>query len=163
VFKDWLYDHRDQLGIRLRFGNHRKRRSKQPDDVFKVVESFVNWVDQHGGSPQRAFATAGAQTPEEAFDTLYHQIINPLRPAQKIYDFGRLAALDMLILLGESQLLPIRPGSVYLEGATGPLEGARILWGNLPVAQLAWRADELARRADLPFDIVEDALCMWQK
>jgi Alpha-glutamyl/putrescinyl thymine pyrophosphorylase clade 3 len=163
VFRDWLYDHRDQLGMRLRFGNHRKRRSKQPGDLFKVVKSFVEWVDQHGGTPQEAFSTAEGRTPEEAFDILNHRIMNPPPPAQKIYDFGRLAALDMLILLGESQLLPIRPGSVYLEGATGPLEGVRKLWGNKPVKDLAWKADELARRVPLAFDIVEDALCMWQK
>ena len=156
VFEDWLEDEIDQLQNVIQFGNHRKRRSKQPGDIFRVVESFVEWVDRHGKTPQRAFTTIGARTPEERFDVLYYR-------ALELYDFGRLAALDMLILLGEVGVLAIRPGSVYLKGATGPLAGARKLWGNLPVAKLAWRADELARRADLPFDIVEDALCMWQK
>jgi hypothetical protein len=163
VFRAWLYDHADLLWERLQFGNHRKYRSKQPGGVFKVVESFVDWVDQHGGKPQCAFTANGVKSPEEAFDILYHRVINPQPPAHKIYDFGRLAALDMLILLGELEVLRVRPGSVYLEGSTGPLEGARKLWGKRPVAELAWKADELARRAHLPFDIVEDALCMWQK
>jgi hypothetical protein len=163
VFEDWLEDEAGQLWKVIQFGNHRKRRSKQPGDVFRVVESFVEWVDRHGKTPQRALSTIGARTPEEAFDILYYRVINPQPPAQKIYDFGRLAALDMLILLGEVRVLAIRPGSVYLKGATGPLAGARKLWGNLQVAKLAWRADELARRVPLPFDVVEDALCMWQK
>jgi hypothetical protein len=163
VFEDWLEAEADQLWNLIQFGNHRKRRSKQPGDLFRVVESFVEWVARHGETPQWAFTTTGARTPEEAFDILYYRVMKPLPPALKIYDFGRLAALDMLILLGEVQVLPIRPGSVYLKGSTGPRKGAEKLWGKRPEAELARKADKLAETVPLPFDIVEDALCMWQK
>ena len=156
VFELWLHEHTTQLREELQFTNHRKYESKKPGDVFRVVESFVEWVDLYGGTPSLAFATAEGRTPEEGFDDLYHRV-------GKLHRFGRLAALDLLIFPGEVHLLPVRPGSVYLKGASGPLEGARKLWGDLPVDELAWRADELARRVPLPFDIVEDALCMWQK
>jgi hypothetical protein len=157
VLEIWLRDHAAQLSTLLQFANHRQQgRSKQPAGLFMVIESFVRWVDRHGGTPQRAFSTTGAQTPEAAFDILYHRLM-------EIHDFGRLACFDTPIFLAELGLLTARPGSCYLEGSSGPLRGARKLWGALPSAELARRADDLARRVPLPYDIVEDALCMWQK
>ena len=154
-FAIWLQDHRAQLA-ELRFGNHRKYESKQPGRLLLVIDGFVEWVDRSGGTPQHAFSTAGAPPPEAAFDTLYHRL-------RGLHRFGRTARFDLLLLLSDMGLLAARPGSCYLDGATGPVRGARKLWGDLSTAELERRADELARRVRLPFELVEDALCVWQK
>jgi hypothetical protein len=155
VFETWLQEHSKQLAD-LRFGNHRKFESKKPDRLFAVIEGFVRWVEQPGGTPQSAFRTTGATSLEAAFDTLYHRM-------KGIHRFGRTGRFDLLLLLSDLGLLTARPGSSYLEGATGPIQGARLLWGDLPTADLEQRADELAQRVPLSPEIVEDALCMWQK
>jgi hypothetical protein len=153
-FEDWLQTHAEPLA-ELRFGNHRKFESKEPHQLFDVIESFVVWVDKFGPTPQSAFTT-GATSPEKAFDELYIRL-------NGIHRFGRTGRFDLLLLLSDLRLLEARPGSSYLEGATGPIRGAKLLWGDLPLAALEQRADELARRLGLAPETVEDALCMWQK
>jgi hypothetical protein len=153
-FENWLQQNSKQLA-NLRFGNHRKFESKKPHQLFDVIESFVVWVEKFGPTPQSAFTT-GATSPEEAFDELYIRLSG-------IHRFGRTGRFDLLLLLSDLGLLEARPGSSYLEGATGPIRGAKQLWGNLPLAAFEQRADELARRLELPPEVVEDALCMWQK
>jgi hypothetical protein len=152
-FENWLQTHSEQLA-ELRFGNHRKFESKKPHQLFDVIESFVVWVKRFGPTPQSAFTT-GAASPEMAFDELYIRL-------NGVHRFGRTGRFDLL-LLSDLGLVEARPGSSYLEGATGLIRGARQLWGNLPLAALEQRADDLAQRLGLPTEIVEDALCMWQK
>ena len=152
--REWLQIHSAELA-ELQFGNHRKYESKKPERLFAVIASFVEWVNQNGGSPRRAFETAGARTREETFDDVYRGL--------EVDRLGRLARYDHALLLADLGLIDGQPGSVYLEGAAGPLKGARRLWGRLSDAKLARLADELAAAAGLPYEIVEDALCMWQK
>lgn len=154
-FAVWLDNHRAQL-VELRFGNHRKYESKQPANLFAVVGGFAEWVSKWGGTPEKALSIDGATTPEAAFGELYQRF-------EGLYRFGRTGRFDLLLLLAEMDLITARPGSCCLRGATGPVRGARKLWGALPVAELERRADDLTRRVPLPFEIVEDALCNWQK
>ncbi len=60
-------------------------------------------------------------------------------------------------------LLPVQPDSCCLVGATGPRRGAELLCGRLGEAELAAIADGLARSLSVPYDVMEDALCIWQK
>ena len=64
-------------------------------------------------------------------------------------------------------LADIEPGSPYLTGATGPLAGARLLFGDpatRPSTINGWLTElgnELA--VPMPMQILEDSLCNWQK
>ena len=155
AFFEWLIQHQNQLAT-LRFGNHRKFESKKANKLFEVIAGFVDWVRGLGNNPQEAFATEGCDTSEEQFDRLFYRLT-------AIPRFGRLGAFDMLCLLGDMGILPVKAGSCYLKGASGPLNGARRLWGNRSVADLTRLADEAARALGVPIEVFEDALCNWQK
>jgi hypothetical protein len=161
----WIEMHRAEVKT-LKFGNHRKHETNSdPEELFKVLESIVKWVKQNGGTPQSALSIEGASKPESAFNILYRRLMGHSSPTQNgIYRFGRTACFDMLMLLGDLGLVAIRPGSCYLTGSTGPREGAKVLWGsNYSDVVLELRAETLAQRIEVPMNIIEDALCMWQK
>jgi hypothetical protein len=152
-FSSWAHTHADLLAT-LRYGNHRKFESKQPDDIVVVMESFVGWVRSRGQGPTAAFAaTPATLSPTQRFRALYD--------AFDVYRFGRTARFDCL--LGDMALLPVVPDSCYIVGATGPRRGAELLCGRRGEAELGAIADELARSLSVPYDAVEDALCIWQK
>lgn len=154
ALRDWLHVSARRLSV-LKFGNHRKMRAKKPDLLFRVFESFLEWVEQHGGTPERAFKTT-TSNPESRFDELYPKL-------HGLHDFGRTGAYDFLCLLGDLKLLDVSPSSCYLQGATGPLKGAKKLWGNRSAGELTRLADDTARRLGVPIEVLEDALCNWQK
>jgi hypothetical protein len=155
--RDWLDDHAEQL-LSLQFGNHRHFESHQPTDLYRVIRSFVDWVNDHGhGSPEAAFATAQAADSEARFDILYHRL------RDGVDRFGRLGAFDFVDLLGDMDLLIVRPGSPYLADASGPWTGALLVWGSRPVGELDACATELAARLKVPVQAIEDALCNSQK
>ena len=62
--------------------------------------------------------------------------------------FGRMAKFDYLTMIGKLELAHIEPGSTYLEGATGPLAGARLLFGGSTTARLS-REDLHSRSVEL--------------
>jgi len=71
-------------------------------------------------------------------------------------------------MIGKVGLAPIEPGSAYLQGATGPLLGARLLFGGRTGAALGrssldgWLV-ELGAELGVGMQVLEDALCNWQK
>ena len=82
--------------------------------------------------------------------------------------FGRLAKFDFLALLGRMDLAPVKPGSMYLRGATGPLRGARLLVDGDPGSSTS--ADELEtilqrldKTLNVGMQVMEDSICNWQK
>ena len=165
-FRAWLGAHQEELkrdGIPRGFGNHRKYESLDaysPNGTGEVVESYVNWVGPPG--THRALMDHACQEadddPRRAFDGLY-------RSMHAVARFGRLARFDYLTMVGKLDLASIEPGSTYMPGATGPVEGARTLFGTTraSVAQLdAWLV-ELDVELDVGLQVLEDALCNWQK
>ena len=96
-------------------------------------------------------------TAADRFDLLYWRLRDTL------FRFGRTGVFDFLSLLVDLGLLDAVAGSCYLSGATGPLKGARMVWGRRPVAELDALAANLARELEVPPQCVEDALCNWQK
>lgn len=155
TFKRWLTDHGEDLAS-LKFANHHKYESKKPEELYKVFNSFIKWVKVSGQTPRQAFMVDEASSPEARFHSLY-------RSLEELWRFGRTARFDMLCLLGDLGFLSIKPGSCYLRGSTGPLKGARKLWGKLRPKQLSELADQAARRLGVPMNVFEDALCNWQK
>jgi hypothetical protein len=153
--KEWLFEHQDELRS-LSYGNHRKYESQKPELLYRVFRSFLDWTAQNGGSPTVAFRMHVAESPESKFRRLFKSL-------RSIFRFDRTGAFDLLCLIGGMGLLPVRPDSCYLRGSTGPMKGARQLWGRRPTGELSLLADATAKALDISCDIFEDALCMWQK
>jgi hypothetical protein len=168
-FRDWLDAHRQELADPSQprgFGNHRKYESLSgwtAAGTGSVVASYVAWVGdppQHRIRVGAALAATGDE-PHAAFDRLYQSMA-------AVHRFGRLARFDYLTMIGRIRLADIQAGKAYLEGSTGPLLGARLLFQPaggpaLTAATLEARAAVLRGYLAVTFDVLEDALCNWQK
>lgn len=138
------------------FGNHRKYESLS--DTGAVVESYVRWV-----APPRSHQELMSEVLQRshgdhrrAFDDIYRSLT--------VARFGRTARFDYLTMVGKLGLSPIEPGSTYMSGATGPLTGARLLFGsNDRPANLDRALVELDSELNVGMQVLEDALCNWQK
>jgi hypothetical protein len=172
TFRRWLAAHQATFrggdGIARRFGNHRKYESlaaSSPKGPAAAFESYVRWVAPprtHSQLVEETLRQVGGD-PRQAFDHLYRSM--------EVASFGRTARFDYLTMIGKLGLAPIEPGATYMHGATGPLIGARLLFGGRKKAPLApsdleaWLV-ELEARLDLGthgMQVLEDALCNWQK
>jgi hypothetical protein len=163
AFRAWLLAHQDQIGGG--FGSHRKRESVRADlagGTAAVVESYVAWVGpSHSHATMMAKLTqAGGNSPESVFDHCYHSM--------NVVRFGRLGRFDYLCLLGRLGFANISPGRAYLKGATGPLSGARLLFGGAVNAAIGWASLEdwileLDAVLGVGMQVMEDSLCNWQK
>jgi hypothetical protein len=168
-FRDWLDAHRQDVADPAGpsgFGNHRKYESLSgwsAAGTGSVVASYVAWVGdppEHRIRVDAALAAVG-DDPHAAFDRLYQSMA-------AIHRFGRLARFDYLTMAGRIRLAGIQAGKAYLQGSTGPLRGARLLFeptGGLVLTAtvLEGRAAVLCGYLGVTFDVLEDALCNWQK
>jgi len=162
-FRAWLDAHQDELRSNgPGFGNHRKRESLDAysaGGTGAVVESYVGWVGPprtHQELMEDALVRAYGN-PQRAFDDLYRSMVTITR-------FGRLARFDYLTMVGKLGLALIEPGSTYMSGATGPLKGARLLFGvrENPAKLDRWLG-ELDAQLNVGMQVIEDALCNWEK
>lgn len=163
-FRDWMNGYSTRASAPRMphgFGNHRKYESLA--GTGNVVASYVAWVGDppdHGRRFGEALAAAD-NDPEESFDVLYRSMVEVRR-------FGRLARFDYLSLVGKIGLAAVRPGKAYLRDSSGPLSGAKLLFQppdgpGLSVTALEQRTAALRDRLGVTFDVMEDALCNWQK
>ena len=164
TFRTWLAENRNR--IRGRFGNHRKYASLDPDSgtgTAAVIGSYVRWIQ-----PPRTHETFIVECQQRVghdrrilFQHLYDSL-------NAVTYFGRMAKFDFLTMLGKLNLAPIEPGSIYMDGATGPFTGARLLFGGTKDAPIArsmldpWCV-QLGAQLDVGMQVLEDALCNWQK
>jgi hypothetical protein len=164
-FRQWLNTHQGTLKSH-RFSNHRKYQSLSGTSkagTGATVASYVGWVAPprtHSQLLQDVHKKVG-QDPRAAFDYLY-------RSMDEVIGFGRLAKFDFLTMLGKLGIAPIEPGSAYLSGATGPLSGARLLFGGNADAKLNARELDvqlvsLDNYLSVGMQVLEDSLCNWQK
>lgn len=168
-FRNWLGENQNNLsndGISRRFGNHRKYESLNAwsnAGTGSVVESYVAWVETFG-SHQKLILNAKKEVGENPglmFDHLYQS----MRDVQR---FGRLGRFDYLTMIGKLGLAEIEPRSLYMQGATGPMRGAKLLLGgNLPIdisiCEFDRRLVELGDYLNVGTQVMEDSLCNWQK
>lgn len=165
----WLESNYQSLtgdGIPRHFGNHRKYETLRPSSgsgTGAVVASYAQWILRYG-SHQQLFqyaANATQQNPRMTFRWLYDSM--------DVLRFGRTAKFDYLTMLAKLQLAPIEADSAYLVGATGPLRGARLLFGGSVVSsqftvnELDNWLVHLAEMLEIGMQEMEDALCNWQK
>jgi len=147
------------------FSNHRKYQSKRPHKIARTFRTFFEWQSEFGGLDQRVreIHKKSGQEPASTFDMLYKS----LKP---VFGFGggRLGRFDFLTMLGKLDLAPIVPGSVYLSGATGPYEGAKLLFNGetkapLSRVELQKKMNELDDFLQVGKQVIEDSVCNWQK
>lgn len=83
----------------------------------------------------------------------------------QVISFGRMAKFDYLTMVGKLGLAEIEPGIPYLSGATGPVAGARLLFGrnDLSAQKMDARLAELGATLRVGMQVIEDSLCNWQK
>ena len=168
-FREWLHNHQQELkrpGCPGGFGNHRKYESLDSHSnrgTGAAVQSYVEWVGPSRNHVE-LFSRAVKKSrndPKEAFDHLF-------RSMNAVARFGRTARFDYLAMVGKLELAHIEPGSAYLGEATGPASGARLLFANdsqdlLQASELERRVVELDSHLRTGFQVLEDALCNWQK
>lgn len=162
-FRAWLNARQGDLmnGKPRGFGNHRKRESLAglgDKGTGAAVETYVGWVNpprRHQDLMNESLREAKGD-PGLAFDALY-------RSMEKVKRFGRLARFDYLTMVGKLKLAPIHPGSAYLNGSTGPLAGAKLLFGNGSAANLDDWVIQLDGKLQVGMQVLEDSLCNWQK
>ena len=155
-----MQKHHSQIGGA--FSNHRKYESLRTDSAkgtAAVVQSYVDWVGPACSHAKLIgdLVRSGGNHPHSIFDRVYRDM--------KVLRFGRLGKFDFLALVGRLDLAPISPGSAYLKGATGPLKGARLLFGNGSISEAIledWLRD-LDAKLGVGMQVMEDALCNWQK
>lgn len=170
VFQTWLAANEVTLrgadGISRRFSNHRKYeslRASSDKGTAVILASYVAWVAPsrtHADIVRELHKSVG-QDPHSVFAALYKSM-------DSVQRFGRLGKFDFLAMLGKLGIAPIEPGSAFLKGATGPLAGARLLFGgeraaNLSAQELEARLIGFGQDTGLGAQVLEDALCNWQK
>jgi hypothetical protein len=150
----------------LYFGNHRKYQTLRSDSkqagTGAVIEDFVNWVKKSGcSSPFEALRQLrlGCDSDEKGFEHIFTKL--------KIKQWGRTAKFDFPVLLSHLGLLSVRPAHCYLAGSTGPRKGALLLCtgdrvGRL-TAEVKRTVEQLRACLGVPAEVMEDALCNWQK
>ncbi|MCW5658874.1 MAG: hypothetical protein KIT60_14320 [Burkholderiaceae bacterium] len=162
-FEAWLAENEGQfIG---KFGNHRKYESLKPTDsgTGAVVRSYVDWVRKAGSHEdlvKSAIKKVGPD-PRALFAHLYDEMRNVKR-------FGRTARFDFLTMIAKVGLASIEADKAYLEGATGPLRGARLLFDGAigsgsTAINLEARVAKLNTKVPLGMQVWEDSMCNWQK
>lgn len=162
-FAHWIGANQGQL--RGGFGNHRKfesLRENTPNGTPNVVRSYVAWIGpehSHVAKFGKIINETG-NDPGSIFDALYREM--------KVKRFSRLGKFDFLAQLGRLDLIPAIPSKAYLQGSTGPLKGARLLFGGSTDAALGAkllenRVSELDKTLTVGMAVLEDSLCNWQK
>ncbi len=169
AFRKWIAHYRrfiTRVGSPHGFGNHRKYEtfnSRSSRGTGAAITSYVAWIGSHR-SHRRFFEQtkriAGVK-PAKMFDYLFHSMAC-------VASFGRTARFDYLTMLGKLGLVSLQPGLPYLHGATGPYEGAKLLFGRKKyLGQDRTKLDnavaKLGRHLGVGMQVMEDALCNWQK
>lgn len=146
-----------------RYSNHRQYVSRSPHSIAKTFRGAAEWLFEYGSFADkiRNIHKTSGQNPTEAFDGLYRSMMD-------VYSYGRLGRFDFLTMLGKLDLAPIEPGSTYLDGATGPLRGARLLFFGNASHKISGHAlqpkfDEFDDFLKIGKQPLEDSICNWQK
>jgi hypothetical protein len=162
AFTTWLSRNWQRIGGK--FGNHRKYESLRPGakrSFAAVVNSYIAWIGAAGHRQFFAdFVRKSGNDPHRIFQELYEQM--------QVVSFGRLAKFDYLSMIGRYGIAPIEPGSAFLDGATGPIMGAHLLFDGRPEGPSTNQAlqallDSLDAHLSVGMRVMEDALCNWQK
>lgn len=156
-----IYPHVTSAGRSRRFGNHRKFETLKPGPkgTGRAVATYIEWVAEYGSHQAliREAQRRAGQNPKEVFAYLYKDL-------GKVAKLGRLGKFDLLCNLSNLLIAPILADRPYITGSTGPADGAKLLFGDgLRFRDLDSACAELAEHLDVSPQVIEDALCNWQK
>ena len=148
-------------GRSRRFGNHRKFETLKAGrkGTGHAVATYIGWVSEYGSHDAMIAAVQKqvGQNPQDVFAYLY-------RGLGKVAKLGRLGRFDLLCNWSNLLIAPIFPDKAYIAGSTGPKAGAKLLFGvGLGVRQLETACEQLSAHLDVSPQVIEDALCNWQK
>ena len=168
TLQQWLSQNEKQLQSCGKFGNHRKYQSIKPTTqsgvgTAEVIESYIGWVEKSGSHMLLLKNLHNRQfDPQEMFEHFYQSL-------DEVKSFGRVAKFDYLSMMGKLSFFPVEPGHPYLINSTGPINGAKLLFGDhnsTPKSlnqNTACLGNHLNLNSDFKMQILEDALCNWQK
>lgn len=164
AFIRWLSTHHLQIrtaGGAGGFGSHRKRESLQPSGTGLTVQTYVDWIGPSVGHASRfaAALTGASGDAGVAFAKLYDSMSG-------VHRFGRTARFDYLTMVGKLGFAHIAPASTFLIDATGPLTGARLLYGvgsEIRAGTIEQWLVELDADLQVGAQVLEDSICNWQK
>jgi len=158
----WIDTNSRQLNAVGKFGNHRKYESLKYSITGQAINSYINWVGA-GHLLKFAQVESANATPRTRFQAFYASLSN-------VYRFGRTGKFDYITMMGKLGIIDVEPDSVYMIGATGPFDGARLLFtndmdANLNRAQLNRMLGQLETHLGIRYgmQVLEDAICNWQK
>lgn len=166
AFRVWLQENKDAIrasNMPGGFGNHRKYESLDgwsDKGTGAVFESYVDWVGPVGHVDKLADIAnkhGGALT--------FEGLSGSLREVKR---FGRTACFDYVMMANKVGLIDCPPSHAHLKDATGPAAGARLLFkGNADLkaelADLELALERLQGSLSVGYDVLEDAICNWQK
>lgn len=148
-----------------KFGNHRKYESLKPGPkgTGAIFRSYIDWIasfGSHAAMVAQAQARANGSS-RQVFRVLYQQMRTVLR-------FGRTGRFDYLTMLGKVGLADIEADSTYMNEATGPKRGAKLLFdgkidSKTDARVLEERVAALEQHLGVGMQVMEDAMCNWQK
>lgn len=162
-FRSWLDLNELILRQNGKFGNHRKYESLNAYQITgtgEAIATYIDWFNRNRGyiSANCMFSNS-ATSPRDNFLALYNSM-------SEVKRFGRTAKFDFLSMLGKLELVNIEPNSTFLSGSTGPIKGAKLLFGiNQNINTLNINLTVLESHLNLYFgmQVIEDSLCNWQK
>ncbi|MBB1318161.1 hypothetical protein H5123_11000 [Shewanella sp. SR43-4] len=172
-FSKWFENASKEMesdNVKRLFGNHRKYESLRYNSrrpLHKVIESYVNWIGisrDHDTKFLEIITLNNTKDKFEFFDKSYQSM-------KHVKSFGRTAKFDYLTMLKKFNLQNIEPKELYLTGATGPKFGANLLFFGVKTSgvsnfKLNLLLNTLAENLPigiLASQVLEDALCNWQK
>ncbi len=168
-FRYWLHENAEEIkskGLGCKFGNHRKYQSPDAfahNGTGDAIDSYVNWVGPTKSHIKlfNSFQQKARGDSRVTFGLLYDSM-------SSVQSFGRLAKFDYLTMKGKLGLAEIEPPSAYLESKNGPAQGVKLLfYGNNPqtiaISTLNELLIEIDEYLDVGMQVLEDALCNWQK
>jgi hypothetical protein len=164
AFRAWFQANAAELSAVV-FGNHRKYESVRVDareNLADTVESYVAWVGANRGHALMLSEILDANDgdPRRTFDALYRDM--------NVARFGRTGRFDYLTMIGKIGIVAIDPPHPYFGSATGPVDGAKLLFTGSKVgpARQSDLSAQVVRLGDflgLNMQVMEDSLCNWQK
>ena len=164
AIEQWIeevYPHTTSEGRPRRFGNHRKFETLKPGPkgTGHACQTYIELVlsfGSHSDLIRHAQHEVG-QNPKDVFAYLYKRL-------GAVAKFGRLGKFDLLCNLSNLEIAPILADRPYIAEATGPADGATLLFGGgLSLNELDQACARLAAHLDVSPQVIEDALCNWQK
>ncbi len=163
AYGEWLEDNR--ANFKGKFGNHRKYESLKQGarGTGIVVRTYVEWVKANGSHDKmiESALTQAKGDPRQTFALLYDSMA-------AVMSFGRTGRFDYLTMLAKVGLAAIDANSTYMNEATGPKKGARLLFdgqidSNTGANTLEARVAALEKHLGVGMQVMEDAVCNWQK